>query len=189
MSDPETETMKESKLTSTNNNVWAIRLQGKLMTANAWRITTGELEKPEVAAEVTNWMLKREKAAGILLGSLSHTQYVHIEGIMDDPVAMWSRLKDAHRSQAANSRYHAMQKLLGIHMDKAESLTEYFARINLATNDLVALAPSTLTVADIMNEIGVHTAMAGLDHAEYGAFTSSLLLLGKLDCRTVATAF
>jgi gag-polypeptide of LTR copia-type len=189
MSDIESGTPSLLKLTSANYNVWAITIQGKLMTTNTWQITTGELEKPNDAAQAAEWMHKREKAAGILLGSLSHTQYIHIEGIMDDPIAMWKKLKDAHRSQIANGRYHAIQKLLRIQKDDTESLTEYFSHITSATNDLIALAPSTLTATDIINEIGVHAAISGLDQTEYGMFTSSLLLLGDLDHGKVATAF
>jgi Pol polyprotein, beta-barrel domain len=82
-----------------------------------------------------------------------------------------------------------MQKLLSIRKDDTESLTEYFTRINSATNDLISLAPSSLTVPDIVNEISIHAAISGLHQAEYGAFTSSVLLLGKLDRRAIATAF
>jgi gag-polypeptide of LTR copia-type len=161
------------------------------MTANAWRIVTGELKQPaEVnAAALDGWLLKREEAAGIILNSLTPTQYVHIEGMMDDPVKMWNKLRSSHHSQEANSRYHSMQKLLSIHKEDSESLSDYITHVNSATNDLMALAPTTLTISDIVNEIGVHAAMSGLNHTEYGSFTSLLLLLGKLDRGTITTAF
>ena len=82
-----------------------------------------------------------------------------------------------------------MQKLLGIHKEDTESLTDYITRVNSATNDLIALAPSTLTFQNIFDEIEIHAAITGLDHIEYGAFTSSILLLGILDHNTIATAF
>ena len=61
--------------------------------------------------------------------------------------------------------------------------------INSATNDHIALALSTLTVQNVIDEIGIHTAIAGLDHIEYGPFTSSIPLLGILNHNTIATAF
>ena len=53
----------------------------------------------------------------------------------------------------------------------------------------MAQVPTTLTVEDIVNEIGIHTALTELDHKDYEAFTSSLLLFGKLDRATMVTAF
>lgn len=133
--------------------------------------------------------MKREEAVGILLKSLSHTQYIHIKGVMDDPVEMWKKLKTAHRSQVANNHFHAIQKLLNIQKEDAESLTDYITWINTTTNDLKALAPSALTVQNIIDKIGVHVAIAGLNQIKYSTFTSSLLLIGMLDCTTVSTAF
>ena len=49
--------------------------------------------------------------------------------------------------------------------------------------------PSTLTVQNVIDEIGIHTAIARLDHVKYGAFTSSILLLGTLDQAAISTAF
>jgi hypothetical protein len=108
---------------------------------------------------------------------------------MDDPIEMWKRLKAAHRSQIASSRFHAMRKLLSMRKDDGESLTDYITHINTATNDLIALAPSTLTTQKIIDDIGVHAVLTGLDKAKYGAFTSSLLLISTLDRTTIATAF
>jgi Pol polyprotein, beta-barrel domain/gag-polypeptide of LTR copia-type len=135
------------------------------------------------------WTLKREEAAGILLSLLTPMQYVHIKEVMDDPLEMWKRLKESHHSQAANSWYHLMQKLLSICKEDAESLSDYITCVNSATNELTALTPTTLTSKEIIEEIGTHAAISGLEHAEYGWFTSSLLLLGKLNCGTITTAF
>ena len=132
---------------------------------------------------------QREEAAGILLKSLSHMQYVHIEGTMHDPIKMWKRLRTAHWLQVMTIRFHTMQKLLSIWKEDSESLTDYVTRINSTTNDLIALAFSMLTIQNIIDEIGIHTAIVGLDQTEYGAFTSSLLLIGMLDCTTLSTAF
>ena len=85
------------------------------------------------------WKLKREQAAGIILRSLSMSQHIHVKGIMDDPIAMWKKLRSSHRAQVANSRYHAIQKLLSIHKDEMECLIDYVTRVNTATNDLIAL--------------------------------------------------
>ena len=111
-----------------------------------------------------NRLLKKEEAAGIHLKSLSPMQGIHVEGIMDDPVEMWKRLKATHQSQNANNHFHAMQKLLGIHKEYAESLTDYITHVNSATNNLIALVPNMLTVQNIIDEIGIHAVIAGLDH-------------------------
>ena len=82
-----------------------------------------------------------------------------------------------------------MQKLLSIWKEDGELLTDYITQINTATNDLISLAPSTLTIQNVIDEIEIHTAIARLDHVEYGAFTSSILLLGTLDQAAISTAF
>ena len=133
--DSETENCTRGiKLTSTNYNTWTVAMQGKLMTVNAWRIVTEDSKRPTDVALIEKSLLKREETAGILLKSLSHTRYVHIEGVIDNPVEMWKRLRMAHWSQVENSRYHAMQKLLTIWKEDAESLTDYITHINTATN-------------------------------------------------------
>ena len=82
-----------------------------------------------------------------------------------------------------------MQKLLSIQNEDTKSLTDYVTHTNSATNNLIALAPSTLTIQNIIDVIGIHAAIAGLDQAEYGPFTLSLLLIGTLNHTTVSTAF
>ena len=79
-----------------NYNMWIIAMQGNLMTINTWRIVTEDLKRSTSAKEADKWLLKREEATGILLISLSHTQYIHIEGVMDNPIEMWKRLRTAH---------------------------------------------------------------------------------------------
>ena len=182
MSNSETENnSKFQKLTGKNYHVWAIQKRSQLMTANAWRIVTGELKQSSDPKQLEIWLSKREEAAGIIMRSLSPNQYIHIENKMDNPIAMWDNLKNAHQSQGANGCYHAIQRLLTTRKEDAEMLTEYISRIITATNDLVALAPSTLTAKDALDEGGMHAAIRGLNHEDYGAFTSSILLLGKLN--------
>ena len=82
-----------------------------------------------------------------------------------------------------------MQKLLSIWKEDGELLTDYITQINTATNDLISLVLSTLAVQNTINEIGIHAAIAGLDHVKYGAFTSSILLLSTLDQAAISTAF
>lgn len=67
MSDSESENhMKSVKLTSSNYNVWAVALQGKLMMVNAWHIVTEDLKKPMDTSEQAKWLLKHEEAMGII---------------------------------------------------------------------------------------------------------------------------
>ena len=54
---------------------------------------------------------------------------------------------------------------------------------------LVALALSTLTAKDALDKVGMYTAITRLNHEDYRAFTSSILLLGKLDQATMIMAF
>lgn len=82
-----------------------------------------------------------------------------------------------------------MQKLLTICKDDTESLTDYVTHINVTTNDLIALMPSMLIVQNIMDEVGIHAEIMGLNQIEYGAFTSSLLLISTLDHAIISTAF
>jgi hypothetical protein len=66
-----------------------------------------------------------------------------------------------------------MQKLLNVCKEDAESLSDHITHVNSATNELVALTPATLTMKKIIDDIGTHTAISGLDHAEYVLHTES----------------
>ena len=133
MSDSEAENrMKSLKLMSNNYNVWAIDMQGQLMTANAWWIVTGESKQPTDTKLADSWLLKKEEATGIIIRSLSHTQHIHIEGQMDDPIATWKSLKTAHQSQVTNSRYYA-QKLFR-HMQREYRITHGLHWLNQLSN-------------------------------------------------------
>ena len=64
---------KFQKLTGKNYNVWAIQIQSQLMTANAWRIITGELKKPSDPKQLEPWLSKSEEAAGIIISESVYT--------------------------------------------------------------------------------------------------------------------
>ena len=68
-------------------------------------------------------------------------------------------------------------------------LTDYITRINTVTNNLITLAPSMLTIQNIINEIGIHAVITRLDHVEYSTFTSSIFLLSTLDHAAITMAF
>ena len=63
-----------------------------------------------------------------------------------------------------------MQRLLSTWKEDMEMLTEYISQIIAGTNVLVALVPSTLTTKDALGKVGMHTAITGPDHEDYGAF-------------------
>ena len=140
MSDSETEKhVKSVKLTNSNYKFWAVAMQGKLMIVNAWQIITKDLKRAVDTGEAEKWLLKRDEATGIILKSLTPTRYIHIKGIMDNPIKMWNRLRAMHWLQVANSHFHAMQKLLSIWREDGELLTDYITWINTATNDLIVI--------------------------------------------------
>lgn len=97
---------KFPKITTQIYNIWAIHIRGQPMTANTWWIVTGDLKEPN-PKQLESWLHKKE-AVGIIIGSLSHTQYTYIKNEMEDPAAMWKTLKNMHHSWGANSCYHAM---------------------------------------------------------------------------------
>ena len=151
---------KSTRLNGNNYNVWVVATQGELMSAIAWQIVNDSFKQPGGdSKEYTNWILKREEAAGIILKSLDPSQYVHVENQMDDPVSMWKNLKSTHQSQVANSRFFAIQKLLSAQKEDTETLTEYAMQINSASSELKALVPSTLTVTNIIDEVSIHAAV------------------------------
>ena len=73
-------------------------------------------------------------------------------------------------------------KIIRYMQDEGESL------IDTATNDLIALTPSMLSIQTLIDEIGIHAAVTGLDYIEYGAFKSSILLLSTLNHASITMA-
>jgi len=62
-------------------------------------------------AEVQDWKLRSQKAAGALFLALEHEQRIHLGGIESDPIAIWAKLKSVHLAQRPGARFNAYDGL------------------------------------------------------------------------------
>lgn len=133
-------------------------------------------------------MLRRQK---LLLVDLSSTfdssQFIHIEGIEDDPAKMWKKLEDIHVHKQAGSHFNAYDHLFGIRKEESESLSTLTARVAQAMQQCKNLCPPDFKLETLDNELELMALIRALPE-EYNHFTSSLLLLKDLDKAQVHAA-
>ena len=66
--------------------------------------------------------LKADKAAGIMWLMVDNTQRVHFRGIRDDPLKMWSALKEVHMQKRPGTRFKGYDDLFSIRKREEEDL-------------------------------------------------------------------
>jgi hypothetical protein len=115
-------------------------------------------------------------------------QRVHFQGIQDSPVKMWEALEAVHRQKKAGMRFNAYDELFSIRKLEEESLQSLINRVESAKRSIKELRPSTFTL-DMLDDELASMALIRLLPEEYSSFTSSLLLMDKLDKTTVHQAF
>jgi hypothetical protein len=115
-------------------------------------------------------------------------QRVHFQGIQDSPVKMWEALEAVHRQKKARMCFNAYDELFSIQKLEEESLQSLINRVESAKCSIKELRPSTFTLDMLDNELASMALIRSLPE-EYSSFTSSLLLMDKLDKTTVHQAF
>jgi wobble nucleotide-excising tRNase len=103
-------------------------------------------------------------------------------------VKMWEALEAVHRQKKAGMRFNAYDELFSIRKLEEESLQSLINCVESAKRSIKELRPSTLTL-DMLDDELASMALIRLLPEEYSSFTSSLLLMDKLDKTTVHQAF
>jgi hypothetical protein len=185
-----------TKLNGENYSTWSGEMEAWLRASGLWRLVSGKVKAPVVSAAVTEaeaitldaWEAKLDKAAGWLFLMVEQEQRVHFQGIQDSPVKMWEALEAVHHQKKAGMCFNAYDELFSIRKLEEESLQSLINCVETAKCSIKELRPSTFTLDMLDNELA-SMALIRLLPEEYSSFTSSLLLMDKLDKTTVHQAF
>ncbi len=134
------------------------------------------------------WNLKSDKAAGYIFLAVEDNQKVHFASISDDPVKMWAALAAVHLQKRPGARFNAYDDLFSIRKQEDESLQSLMNRVDTAIHRIQDLRPKDFTLSNLDDELGSMTLIRSLTE-EYSAFSSSLLLMDKLEKATIQQAF
>ncbi|EKM73242.1 hypothetical protein AGABI1DRAFT_135259, partial [Agaricus bisporus var. burnettii JB137-S8] len=115
-------------------------------------------------------------------------QRIHFQGIQDSPVKMWEALEAVHRQKRAGMRFNAYDDLFSIRKLEEESLQSLINRVESSKRKIKELRPSSFTLEQLDDELASMALIRALPD-EFSGFTSSLLLMDKLDKTTVHQAF
>ena len=118
MSDPSFALPSVSPLNNRNYPSWSKEIKAWLRLKGLWLLVSGEetvpvgsKEKPAEAKEVAEWKRNAQKAAGALLLSVEEQFRGVLDGIEDDPIAIWTTLEEQFNKKSAGSRFNAMEDL------------------------------------------------------------------------------
>ena len=91
-----------------NYRAWSSKVKAQLKVMDCWRLVIGT--EPEPAATLpagtsgaavtanalmrTSWIRRRDRAAAALITSVSDEEVHTVQAVDDDPVLMWTRLKE-----------------------------------------------------------------------------------------------
>ena len=147
------------------------------MKMKVWAIVKGTDTKPSVGdANLRDWLKDEQQAAGIIFLGLQDGQKSQIEAHLDDPKAMWEKLKQIHVQKRPSTRFNAYNALLSIQKVEDESLPSLTARIEKCMQDIKNLRPTPFTITELDEDL-MSMAMVRALPSEYSSFVSSLILL------------
>jgi hypothetical protein len=171
-------------------------MEAWLRASGLWRIVSGKQKTPTVSSAVTQleadtldaWEARVDKAAGWLFLMVEQEQRVHFSGIQDDPVKMWQALEAVHRQKKPGMRFNAYDDLFSIQKLKEEPLQSLINRVEDCKRRIKELRPSNFTLEMLDDELASMALIRALPD-DFSAFSSSLLLMDKLDKSTIHQAF
>ncbi|KAF7760482.1 hypothetical protein Agabi119p4_11158 [Agaricus bisporus var. burnettii] len=161
-----------TKLNEENYSTWSGEMEAWLRASGLWRLVSGRQKAPSTSSPVTQaeadaldaFGARLDKAAGWLYLMVEQEQRIHFQGIQDSPVKMWEAL------------------------EAEESLQSLINRVESSKQKIKELRPSSFTLEQLDDELASMALIRALPD-EFSGFTSSLLLMDKLDKTTVHQAF
>ena len=137
MSDPSFALPSVSPLNNRNYPSWSKEIKAWLRLKGLWLLVSGDekapvgsKEKPAEPKEVAEWKRNAQKAAGVLLLSVEEQFRGVLDGIEDDPIAIWTTLEEQFNKKSAGSRFNAMEDLFSIKKRDNESLQSLIHRVD-----------------------------------------------------------
>ncbi|KIJ22417.1 hypothetical protein M422DRAFT_197184, partial [Sphaerobolus stellatus SS14] len=145
------------KLNASNYPTWVDNMEAWLRSSGLWRIVSGASTRPTPtetnAVIVDAWEIKWDKAAGWIFLMVEDNQKIHFNGIKDDPVKMWAKLKDVYLQQKPGARFNAYDYLFSIRKKEDESHQVLINRVEDALKHIQNLRPATFTLASLDDEL------------------------------------
>ena len=160
------------------------------MMKGLWMLVSGDEAAPakSQAAELLDWKLRAQKAAGVLFLAVEHEQRIHLGGIEDSPVQIWQELEEVHLAKHPRARFNAYDELFTIRKCPEESLQALMNRVEESMRTIKNLRPKDFTLDKLDQELACMALLRSLPE-DYNHLTSSLLLLDSLDKQKVHSAF
>lgn len=83
---------KFAKLGPTNYQRWLGDMRAQLQTKKVWSVVTGRAVRPspDDDSKLEDFLEKEEMAAGLIFSALEQDQRVHVYGMEESPVRMWT---------------------------------------------------------------------------------------------------
>ncbi|KIM85859.1 hypothetical protein PILCRDRAFT_65745 [Piloderma croceum F 1598] len=161
-----------------------------------WRHVSGDLTRPvkpnpvtsEYTSDDNQWLEKVDRAFGWIYLMVEQEQRIHLTGIEDNAIQMWTKLEEVHMAKQAGARFNAYDDLFGIRKKEEESLMSVTNRIDSAMHTIQNLRPKGFTLEKLDEELASMAMIRSLPD-DYSSFVSSLLLMDKLEKSTIQQAF
>lgn len=186
-----------ARLNATNYSTWSGEMEAWLRASGLWRLVSGSQSAPTLPsppseaqlAAMDAWEAKVDRAAGHLYLMVEPEQRIHFNGIQDDPVKMWTSLQSVHLQKRPGMRFNAYDDLFSIRKQEDESLQSLINRVEDSVKSIRDLRPKDFTLDKLDEELASMALIRALPSEEFSSFTSSLLLMDKLDKTAVHQAF
>src|SRR5215469_12690134 len=173
-----------------NYQDWRRDIRAVLRGIGALGIVDGTVMSPSIVddeSKLDKWHALSDKAASLILRSLSANQYVHVNED-DTPHKMWIKLEEAHNKKLPATRFTAYNDLFNIHKDDDESLSTLMSRVDKAIGRIKSLRPADYSLSKLDDELASLALIRALPQSE-SLWTSSLLMSGDITYDKVKTHF
>ncbi|ETW78201.1 hypothetical protein HETIRDRAFT_55839, partial [Heterobasidion irregulare TC 32-1] len=183
MSDPSFALPSVSPLNNRNYPSWSKEIKAWLRLKGLWLLVYGDetapvgtKEKPADPREVAEWKRNAQKAAGALLLSVEDQFRGILDGIEDNPIAIWTTLEEQFNKKSAGSRFNAMEDLFSIKKRNNESLQSLIHRVDESMHVLRNLRDSDFDLKKQDKELPCMALLWSLP-SEFDTFHPSLSLM------------
>jgi hypothetical protein len=131
----------------------------------------------------------RKKAASDIYIHLSQSQCAHVQGIEDNPIAMWDKLSSIHSQQVPGMWFGAYNKLLSVTKQLDKLLQSIAGCIFKALVRIQELRLESFTIVQLNKELVIMAMLHALPCDIYGNFVLSLMCQKTLTRMDIKAAF
>ncbi|THH12403.1 hypothetical protein EW146_g7731 [Bondarzewia mesenterica] len=146
-----------------------------------WLLVSGVETCPDdsLAMLKLEWQGNQQKAAGAIILCVDENCRGVLDGLEDDPIAMWAKLESTFNEKWAGSQFNALEDLFSIRKKEDQSLQSLIYRIDEAMRVLKTLLPVDYDLK-VQDEELICMVMLWSLPADFDAFRSSLNLIDNL---------